>query len=137
MSQDLTKKNALLQVVPRLPVVQSRDIVSDILRVEHHHQPANGTSECCLPNYLLSIHLGQPIQLKRTVDGRRSSDYLTEGDIMISPPYLHRKLSWDVDADFLLLRLEPRLFTSAVSEAFDTDSIQITPQLKIRDPLIQ
>jgi AraC family transcriptional regulator len=117
--------------------MQSRDIGSDILRVEHHHQPANGTSECCLSNYLLSIHLGQPIQLKRTVDGRRSSDYLTEGDIMISPPYLHRKLSWDVDAEFLLLRLEPKLFTSAVSETLDTAPIQITPQLKIRDPLIQ
>jgi AraC family transcriptional regulator len=137
MSQDFTKNNAFLQVVPRSPLVQSQDIVSDILQVEHHHQPAQGTSECCLPNYLLSIHLGQPIQLQRTVDGRRSNDCLTEGDIMISPPNLHRKLSWDVDAEFLLLRLEPKLFSSAVPESADTDLIQIAPQLKIRDPLIQ
>lgn len=111
--------------------------VCNTIRVEQHYQPANGTSECCLPNYLLSIHLGEPIQLQRTIEGRRSSDRLTEGDIMITPPYLYRKLSWDTDAEFLLLRLEPKLFTDTASEVFDTDSMQIVPQLKIHDPLVQ
>lgn len=78
--------------------------ISDIIKVEHHYQPANGASECCLPSYLLSIHLGKPITLQRKIDGRRSSDYLVEGDIMISPPYLRRKLSWDTNAEFRLLR---------------------------------
>ncbi|MBD2083438.1 AraC family transcriptional regulator [Trichocoleus sp. ST-U3] len=137
MNQDSTKKNAVLQVVPRSPILRSQDIVSDILQVEHHHQPANRESECCLPNYLLSIHLGQPIQLERTIDGRRSSDLLAEGDIMITPPYLHRKLFWDTDAEFLLLRLEPKLFASAVYESADANHIQIVPQPKICDPLIQ
>ncbi|BAZ69664.1 putative transcriptional regulator [Fischerella sp. NIES-4106] len=56
---------------------------------------------------------------------------------MISPPYLHRQLSWDRDAEFLLLRLEPKLFVYAVHEWIDEDHVQILPQLKIRDPLIQ
>ncbi|MBD1840044.1 helix-turn-helix transcriptional regulator [Coleofasciculus sp. FACHB-64] len=133
----LYQKNAVLQVVPRSPILRSQDIVSDILQVEHHHQPANQESECCLPNYLLSIHLGQPIQLERTIDGRRSSNRLAEGDIMITPPYLHRKLFWDTDAEFLLLRLEPKLFTSALYESVDADDAQVAPQLKICDPLIQ
>ena len=76
MSQESTIKNPVLQVVPQLPILRSQDI-SDILRVEHHHQPANGESECCLPNYLLSIHLGQPIHLERTLDGQCSQNYLT------------------------------------------------------------
>lgn len=123
--------------MPRSPILWSQEVVSDIVRVEQHHQPANGSSACCLPNYLLSIHLGQPIQLNRKVDGQRSSDYLAKGDIMISPPYLHRQLAWDKDADFLLLRLESKLFASAVYESVDADYIEIVPQLKIRDPLIQ
>ncbi|MBE9036188.1 helix-turn-helix domain-containing protein [aff. Roholtiella sp. LEGE 12411] len=135
MSQD-TRKNIILNV-PRSPILWSHGIASDILRVEQHNQPANNSSECCLPNYLLSIHLGQPILLERTVDGQRSNDYLIEGDIMISPPYLHRQLSWDTDAKFLLLRLEPKLFTFNVDESVDADHVQIVPQLKIRDPLIQ
>jgi AraC family transcriptional regulator len=56
---------------------------------------------------------------------------------MITPPYLHRQLFWDTDAEFLLLRLEPKLFTCAVYESVDTDYAQIAPQLKICDPLIQ
>ena len=135
MSQGFNK-NDVKQIVPRSPILWSQE-VSDIVRVEQHHQPANGSSECCLPNYLLSIHLGQPIQLKRRIDGQRSSDDLAAGDIMISPPYLHRQLAWDNDADFLLLRLESKLFASAVYESVDNDQIEIVPQLKIRDPLIQ
>ncbi len=89
MSQD-TRKNIVLNVprwaTPRRrrsPILWSHGIASDILRVEQHNQPANNSSECCLPNYLLSIHLGQPILLERTVDGQRSHDYLIEGDIML------------------------------------------------------
>lgn len=136
MSQKSIRKNAVLQVVPQPPILRNQNIVSDILRVEYHHQPANGESECCLPNYLLSIHLGQPLQLERTLNGQCSKDYLTEGDIMISPPYLHRKLVWDTDAEFLLLRLDPKLF-AAVYESVDAERVQIAPQLKIYDPLIQ
>ena len=137
MSRESISKNALLQVVPQSPILRSQEVVSDILRVEHHYQLSNGESECCLANYLLSIHLGQPLQLKRTIDGQCSSDYLIEGDIMISPPYLHRKLVWDTDAEFLLLRLEPKLFASAMYESVDAERVQIAPQLKICDPLIQ
>lgn len=114
----------------------SQDIILDNLKVEHYYQPANGASECCLPSYLLSIHLGQPITLQRKIDGRRSSDYLVEGDIMISPPYLRRKLSWDTDAEFLLLRLESKFFSSVIQQFTDSEC-HITPQLKLRDPLIQ
>ena len=131
------RKNSVLQIVPRSPILRSQDTVADILRVEQHYQPANQESECCLPNYLLSIHLGQPIQLERTIDGRRSNDRLIRGDIMITPPYLHRKLVWDTDAEFLLLRLEPKLFATAVYESSRADRTQIVPQLKICDPLIQ
>ncbi len=134
MSQD---SSSVIQLVPRSPILSSQNVISDILRVEQHSQPANGTSECCLPNYLLSIHLGKPIQLERRVEGKRSSDCIAEGDIMISLPYLHRQLSWDRDAEFLLLRLEPKLFVDAVHEWVDGDHAQILPQLKIRDPLIQ
>ncbi|MGL5944030.1 MAG: helix-turn-helix domain-containing protein [Waterburya sp.] len=137
MSQNYAKNNAFSEMVPRSPILRSQDIVSDILQVEHHHQLAKGESECCFPNYLLSIHLGQPIQLERTIDGQRTSDRLVKGDIMITPPYLHRKLFWDTDAEFLLLRLEPKLFASAVSESVNANHIQIVPQLKICDPLIQ
>jgi AraC family transcriptional regulator len=91
---------------------------------------------CCLPSYLLSIHLGQPITIQRKIDGRRSTDYLVEGDIMISPPYLRRKLSWDSHAEFLLLRLESKFFSSVIHQFTDLEC-QITPQLKLHDPLIQ
>ncbi|GJD23538.1 transcriptional regulator, AraC family [Rivularia sp. IAM M-261] len=135
-NQNDENKYIAMQTPPRSPILHNQDIIPDILRVEHHYQPANGASECCLPSYLLSIHLGQPIKLQRKIDGRRSSDCLVEGDIMISPPYLRRKLSWDSHAEFLLLRLESKFFSSVIYQFTDLEC-QITPQLKLHDPLIQ
>ncbi|MES1023806.1 AraC family transcriptional regulator [Gloeocapsa sp. BRSZ] len=135
MSQD-TKEKSYLQIVPRSPILSSLD-VSDLLCVEQHCQPAKESSECCLPHYLLSIHLGQPIQLERNAEGQRRSVHLTLGDIMLTPPDLHRKLSWNTDAEFLLLRLEPNIFVSAVNETVESENIEMIPQIKIRDPLLQ
>jgi len=126
------QKKCCLTVVLRSPILRSQDIVSDILRVEHHYQPVNRESECCSPNCLLSIHLGQPIQLERTIDGRRSREHLAEGDIdyalSASPTVLGY---W---CGILLLRFEPKLFTSVLYESVDADRTQIVPQLKICDP---
>ncbi|AFZ32000.1 transcriptional regulator, AraC family [Gloeocapsa sp. PCC 7428] len=135
MSQD-TRNKSHLQIVPRSPILSSLD-VSDLLRVEQHRQPAKESSECCLPHYLLSIHLGQPIQLERNAEGQRRSVHLTPGDIMLTPPDLHRKLSWNTDAEFLLLRLEPNIFVSAVNETVESENIEMIPHIKIRDPLLQ
>lgn len=135
MNQD-TSENSHFQIVPRSPILSSLE-VSELLRVEQHRQPVKGVSECCLPNYLLSIHLGQPIQLERIAEGRRSNIHLTQGDIMLTPPDLHRKLSWNTDAEFLLLRLEPHLFAATVNETVESEHIEIAPHLKIRDPLLQ
>ncbi|MBW4616661.1 MAG: AraC family transcriptional regulator [Desmonostoc vinosum HA7617-LM4] len=121
----------------RSPILWSQEVVSDIVRVEQHQQPANGSSECCLANYLISIHLGKPIQLERTAEGRRSQDYFGVGDIMITPPYLHRKLAWDQQAEFLLLRLESKLFAAAIYECVDAERVEIIPTFKVCDPLIQ
>jgi AraC family transcriptional regulator len=134
MNQDISGKSHL-QIVPRSPILSSLE-VSNFLRVEQHYQPAKESSECCLPHYLLSIHLGQPIQLECILNGRQSPTYLTQGDIMLTPPHTHRKLSWNTDAEFLLLRLESQLLTSAGSDV-DRERIEITPQLKIRDSLLQ
>jgi len=54
--------------------------------LEHHYQPVNWESECCLQIASSVFYLGQPIQLERTIDGRRSREHLAEGDIMITPP---------------------------------------------------
>ncbi|MDV2993052.1 MAG: hypothetical protein N4J56_002706 [Chroococcidiopsis sp. SAG 2025] len=106
--ENITKGKKSLEIVPHSPILSSQGTALDFIRVEHHYQPANGMSECCLPQHLISIHLGQPIQLERVAKGQCISEHLIQGDIMITPPNLYRKLTWDSDADFLLLRLDSK-----------------------------
>jgi AraC family transcriptional regulator len=137
MYPDIIGERPSRQIVPQLPNLRSNDAVADLLRVEIHHQPGQGTSECCLPNYLVSVHLGQPIHLQQTVEGHHNSLMQVAGDIMVFPPHLLHTFAWDVDAHFLLLRLEPTLFSNAARELADEEQTQIAPQLNLRDPLIR
>ncbi|MBE9138668.1 helix-turn-helix transcriptional regulator [Nodosilinea sp. LEGE 07088] len=130
-------ENTPIQIVPRSPGLRSRNSIADLLRVEIHHQPGEGVSECRLPHYQVSVHLGPSIWLQQTTEGQHRSGYQAEGDIMVTPPNLHRQLAWDVDAQFLLLRLEPKLFHQAALEWADVGQLEITPQPNLKDPLIQ
>jgi AraC family transcriptional regulator len=137
LSGDSTKEAAKLPNSLRSPILWSTKAVEDSIRLEHHNHPARGTNECCLSLYTISVHVGRPIQLEQAVDGRLLKEYMGYGDIIISPPNLHRKLRWDHESELVLLYLEPRFFSDAINKATDAESVEIVPQFKLRDPLIQ
>jgi AraC family transcriptional regulator len=137
LSVHFTRKDANLPVLPYSPIIWSKKALEDGIRVEHQLHPVRGTSDCCLPYYTISVHVGRPIRLKQVANGRPMCDRIGYGDIIVSPPYLHRRLLWDNPAELILLYLEPKLFVSAVGEVVDADRIEIVPQFKLRDPLIQ
>lgn len=137
LSEGISEEDAILQHVPRSPILWSKKAADNSIRVEHHRYPAWGTNECCLPDYTISVHVRHPIRLRQAANGRRMQEYMGYGDIIVSPPHLHRELRWDKQAELVLLYLEPRVFASAVEEVVDAERIEIVPQFKLCDPLIQ
>ena len=123
------------QILPQLPILSSSKEIWEGIRAEHLLHPTGGTSECCLPHYTISIHLGRPIQLEQVADGHCVHECISYVDIIVSPPHLHRRLRWDRKAELFILRLEPTFFARAVDEG--SDRIELIPQIKLHDPLIQ
>lgn len=137
LTRNFTKEDSVFKTFPASPILWSKKIASDGLRLEHHLHPAHGTSECCKSHYTISIHFGSPIQLEQVANGRIARGYMSYGDIIVSPPNLDRKLRWDREAELLILNLEPIFFGSAVYESVDADNIEVIPQFQLQDPLIQ
>jgi AraC family transcriptional regulator len=132
-----SREDALSQIPSSTPILSSSKTTWNGICVDHLLHPAGGMSECCLPDYTISIHIGSPIELEQVADGQRISDRRSHGDIILSPPNLHRRLCWDREAELLILRLEPTFFTHAADKFGDSNCIQVAPQMKLCDPLIQ
>lgn len=129
----LEKVNIVLQETPST----STKPESNSIRVEHRFHASGGTSECCLPDCTISIQLSQSLKLEQLANGCRTNNILLEGDLIISPPNLHRILRWDKQAEFLFIRLDANFFDCIARELIDVDNYEIIPQFKLRDPLIQ
>jgi AraC family transcriptional regulator len=52
------------------------------------------------------------------------------------PADLSHRVAWE-RADFVLLQLDPDLIAESATEVTDGSPVEITPQLKLRDPLIE
>lgn len=137
LSGDSTKEDAKSSNSPPSTILWSTKAVEDSIRIAHHNHPDRGANKCCLFLYTISVHVGRPIQLEQVSDGRLMKEYMGYGDIIVSPPNLHRKLRWDNKAELVLLYLEPRFFADAINKAADADRVNIVPQFKLHDPLIQ
>lgn len=72
------------------------------------------------------------------VNGSWQEDRYTSGDLGIFPAHQTApKSQCDRSASFISLFLEPRFFDRVAWESVDVDGIEILPQFKFRDPLIQ
>lgn len=136
-SANFIREDAFLQKHLHLPILWSKKLAENKIRVAHLRHSDRGTDECSLPLYTISVHVGRSMQLEQTAHGRLMREQMGYGDIIISPPNFHRRLRWDEAAELFLLYLEPEFIATAVADVVDRERVEIVPQFKLRDPLIQ
>lgn len=121
----------------RPPMLSSQKAGWNGILLEHHRQPAQETPERNLMHYVISIYLGQPVEVERFVNGRVVKDCRVKGDVIIATPNLNPKMRWLQAGEFLLLRLEPALVARAVQDLIEPEKVEVSAQFRVRDPLIQ
>ncbi|HEV7309666.1 MAG TPA: AraC family transcriptional regulator [Ensifer sp.] len=86
----------------------------------------------------LGMHFGPPVKADCRCDGRRLQRVQKAGDIDIVPAGVDG--SWEDDADCRILRLslEPSLITRVAGElGRDAASVELRPQMQVRDPRLE
>lgn len=135
---DFTQEDSVLQVYPRVPLLSSKDLSWQGIHLSYYRQPPHETQEYEPRQYLISIHLGQPVTLQQHWQGGNSTkEFQMYGDVSIYPTTRSLKETWDADSEFLEIYLMPTLFSQAAGEFVDVERLEILPQPSIRDPLIQ
>lgn len=134
---DLSQTNLTEKILPRSPLLSSQEAGWNGIHLEYHRQPAHEVTECCFAQHIICIQVGRA-GASLTVDGHFQGKYYTDGDIRILPAnqYIPRTRC-DGEADFIILYLEPKMLAGIASESVHTDLVELIPQLKCRDPLIQ
>ncbi|NJL36020.1 MAG: helix-turn-helix transcriptional regulator [Leptolyngbyaceae cyanobacterium SM1_4_3] len=135
---DFTQEESVLQIYPQVPLLSSKDLSWQGIHLSYYRQPPHETLEYAPKQYLISIHLGQPVTLQQHwQEGNSTKEIQMYGDVSIYPTARSLKETWDADSEFLEIYLMPTLFSQAAGEFVDVDRLEILPQPSIRDPLIQ
>ncbi len=134
LSIDLNQKDAVKQILPRLPILSSLKAGWQGIHLEYHRQPPHETPYYCFPNHILSI--GLEYQAKEfKVNGQIHKDFVV-GNVSICPANISLKTQAYGNGEFILVGLEPSKFACSAYESVDIDKVEIVQQVKGYDPLI-
>ncbi|NMG07256.1 AraC family transcriptional regulator [Brasilonema sp. UFV-L1] len=138
ISVDFAQEDPYSKILPRSPLRSSYDANWDSLRLDYHQQPAYETPEHSPQQHVISVSLTkQPINVERALNGHIQHECIKYGDVVVIPASSYHKLSWDTEAEFLVLSLEKALFARAAYDSVELQQMEIIPHFADSDPLIQ
>ena len=129
-------ENIFSQVFSQPPMLSSDRTRWSGMSLEHHYLPPGETPEYSLEQFVITINLGQSVQVERTLDRHLQTGLMFTGAVGLCPMYTSQAIRWDRDANVLLLNLEPELLTRNAVELLDTDRYEMLPHLITQDALI-
>jgi len=136
LSVDVSKEEAVLQILPRAPLFTSHPCGSDRIQIQYHRMPAWEMPEHCFTQHVIIVnHLAQ-IKSERQLDERIENEQKFNGDVVIIPAQVPHKSTWQEEGNCTLLMLKPTYIDQVADEAVNGDHIELIPQFAKPDPLI-
>jgi AraC family transcriptional regulator len=127
----------ILKVVPKLPILSSKGANWQGIRANYCIQPTHETPEFFLGEHTIHIYARKSTTVESQTENGRFQEAFLNGHTGISPAHHAQKMHWQGDIEFIHLYLDPMLMQQAVSESERNKSVEVMPQLKTSDPLIQ
>lgn len=109
----------------------------DSLNLIYEVEPPGEMPETLLQRHMLIICLAN-FQANYKLNGNWRQENYTKGDIIVLPNNeLFPRVRVDREVPLIELFLDPKMLTQATDQAVTTEKIDLVPQLRLRDPLIQ
>jgi len=129
-------ENNFSLVFSQPPMLSTAGKIWDGISIEQHFLPPGETPEYSLEQFVVTINLGQSVQVERTLGRQRQIGLMLTGAVGLCPMYTSQAIRWDRNANVLLLKLEHELLTRNAIELLDTDQYEMFPHLITQDALI-
>ena len=133
---DGTQEADLLKLVPRTPLLSSKELEWEGICVQYHRQPAWETPYVVGFHHSIVVHHSKLIQTKRWLNSRRQHEQAIKGSIAIIPANTVNHQIWDREAEFTFVFLEPTHVAQIAHECVDVDRVELLPHFATSDPLI-
>lgn len=130
--------NSIVSLLPLLPVISSLNSVWKSLQIAYCQEPAFTIPEHKSDRHSICINGGKVVRLEQKIETQVKIISSVPGDIGIYPAYCHQSFTWDKEAEFWLISLEPDLLSNLGYELYQTENVELIPQLdNLFDPLIK
>jgi AraC family transcriptional regulator len=135
---DFTQKGDVIKIVPRPPLRSSENLGWNGIHVQQHCQPAWESPESVHPTHIVIIGLASDlIPTERWFDGRRQTEQIGgTNNIAIVPSMVQHRSSWNQEASFSVLSLEPDRLAKIAYESVITERVELIPHYIMQDTFI-
>lgn len=132
-----SQKDVVSQIVPCEPLVLSDGLGWSGIQFEYHRQSAYETPEVTPEQHVIAIVVGQSHLNERKENGQFKAMYHRQSDILLHPAKRTIQHRWHSEVEFIHLYLEPKIFVQIAEDLPKSASIELLPQVGIRDSLVQ
>jgi AraC family transcriptional regulator len=130
--------DSIISLLPRLPVISSVNSLWESLQIACCQEPAFTIPEHSPTHHSICINGGKVVKLEQKIESKINVINSVPGDIGIYPAYYNQSFTWDQEAEFWLISLEPTLLSNLGYELYQTNNVELIPQLdSLFDPLIE
>jgi AraC family transcriptional regulator len=139
LTADITQKDDdVLKIFPRLTLRSSENLGWNGIHVQQHCQPAWESPESAQTTHIVIVALNSDlVQSERWFDGRRQQEQIGSGNnIAIVPAMVQHRGSWNQEASFSVLSLEPDRLTKIAYESVTTERVELIPHYAMQDTFI-
>ncbi|MDF5714648.1 MAG: AraC family transcriptional regulator [Rhizonema sp. NSF051] len=121
----------------REPQLESASVGWQDIRVEYHCQPPGEVPEHQDAEHEIYIpHFQRTQAIEWTINGRYQQGQIGKGEIAVIPANASHSLSWNFEAEFTMLCLDPGFVTRIAYESISPESIELVPIFAQPDTLI-
>lgn len=131
-----TNESELLQILPKKPLLSSKELNWDGVCFQYHCQPAWETPYVYSSFHSIIVNHSQQIQTERWLDNLTQKEQTNQGEIVVIPANTRNKHIWNREGEFSLLWLDPTHISKIAYESICVERVEILPSFATPDPLI-
>ncbi|HCF26193.1 MAG TPA: AraC family transcriptional regulator [Cyanobacteria bacterium UBA11049] len=138
LTLDFSKEEALAEVLPKLPVITSKEAEWNGIYLAYDYYLPGETPEILVQQHgiIIFTEVPTPIAAERKLDDRFQREQVVQGDVVVIPANIGHRVQWDTAGGIIMLGFEPAVFTHAMYETIAPDRVAIAPHFAKPDPLI-
>lgn len=125
----------VLAIPPDTSILSSRWLGWSGMLVEQRHQPPQEMPTRRFARHVVTMHVGQPVEMVQMLGGRSYEGRVTHGDITFAPAGCANGGRWRQPADVLQIYLEPEFVANVAAGLTSVGSkrVELEPRFAARD----